>query len=216
MSRYYSSSSSPIKRLLGQDRPLHALFGGGKVADIILWRDKRVSASILAGISIIWTLFEVLEYNFLSLLCHISITAMLLVFIWSNGAALLGQPPPKIPELILSEKAFTRVALTFRAKLTQFLSLLHYVACGKDLKWFLLTVLSLWILSVIGSWCSTISLLFFVLVCGLTIPALYERYEEEVDYLASRGSQDLKEFFKRVDSRVLERIPRGPGKRKSN
>ncbi|XP_074557646.1 reticulon-like protein B9 [Curcuma longa] len=212
----YSSSSSPIKRLLRQDRPLHALFGGGKVADIILWRDKRASASILVGVSIIWTLFEVLEYNFLSFLCHISITAMLLVFIWSNGAALLGQPPPKIPELILSEKAFTRAALTFRAKLTQFLFLLHYVACGNDLKWFLLTVLSLWILSVVGSWCSTISLLFFVLVCGLTIPALYERYEEEVDRLASRGSHDLKEFFRRVDSRVLERIPRGPAKRKSN
>lgn len=57
---------------------------------------------------------------------------------------------------------------------------------------------------------------FLVLVCGLTIPALYERYEEEVDRLASRGSHDLKEFFRRVDSRVLERIPRGPAKRKSN
>lgn len=61
----------------------------GAVADIALWRNKRLSASILIGITTVWILFEVAEYHFLTLLCHASIAAMLFVFIWSNGAAML-------------------------------------------------------------------------------------------------------------------------------
>ncbi|RRT82031.1 hypothetical protein B296_00013574, partial [Ensete ventricosum] len=59
------------------------------VADILLWRNKYLSAGVLAGATVIWFLFEVAEYHFLTLLCHISITTMLVVFIWSNVAALM-------------------------------------------------------------------------------------------------------------------------------
>lgn len=62
---------------------------GVVVADILLWRNKYLSAGVLAGATVIWFLFEVAEYHFLTLLCHISITTMLVVFIWSNVAALM-------------------------------------------------------------------------------------------------------------------------------
>ncbi|WOL03820.1 reticulon-like protein B9 [Canna indica] len=201
--------SSSSQKLFGRQRPLHELFGQGKVANIILWRDKRLSSSILISVSLVWLLFEVMEYNFVSLLCHISILVMLLVFIWSNGAELLKQPSPKIPELMLSEETFTRAALLVHEKIGQFLSILHQIACGKDLKLFLSTVVSLWIISVVGSWFSTINLLFFVLSCGLTLPALYERYEDEVDYLVMKGSVDAKEWYNKFDSQFLGKIPRG-------
>lgn len=57
------------------------------VADILLWRSKYLPAGILAGATTIWFLFEVVEYPFLTLMCHISIIAMLVVFVWSNVAA---------------------------------------------------------------------------------------------------------------------------------
>jgi Reticulon len=59
------------------------------VADIALWRNKRLSALILFGVTIAWILFEVAEYHFLTLLCHVAIAAMLFIFLWSNGATLL-------------------------------------------------------------------------------------------------------------------------------
>jgi hypothetical protein len=43
---------------------------------------------------------------------------------------------------------------------------------------------------------------------------MYERYEHEVDYLASKGNQDVKRLFNKLDSTVLNRIPRGPVKEK--
>jgi len=58
------------------------------VADILLWRNKHLSAGILAGVTLIWFLFEVVEYHFFTLLCHLFILTMVLVFIWSNAAPL--------------------------------------------------------------------------------------------------------------------------------
>ena len=59
------------------------------VADVLLWRNKNVSAALLLGMTVIWFLFEVVEYNLVPLLCHISITMMLVLFIWSTAADIL-------------------------------------------------------------------------------------------------------------------------------
>ncbi|EHA8592107.1 putative Reticulon-like protein B14 [Cocos nucifera] len=75
-------------------------------------------------------------------------------------------------------------------------------------------MVSLWILSVAGSCCSSISLFYFCFVCIQTLPALYERYENEVNNLITTGSRDLKKLYMKLDSKVLGKIPRGPVKEK--
>lgn len=59
----------------------------GSAADIILWRDKTVSASIVAAATAAWFLFEVAEYHFFSLLCYAAMIGMLVFFIWTNAAS---------------------------------------------------------------------------------------------------------------------------------
>lgn len=56
------------------------------VADVLLWKDKVVSAAILVGIGALWYLFEVIGYNFLTLLCHTIIFAMVIIFVWDKVA----------------------------------------------------------------------------------------------------------------------------------
>lgn len=51
-------------------------------------------------------------------------------------------------------------------------------------------------------------------LCLMTLPALYERYQHEVDYLAVKGSRDLKKLYRNFDHRFLNKIPRGPVKEK--
>ncbi|XP_078175269.1 reticulon family protein [Carex rostrata] len=201
-------------KLFGRQKPLYDLLGRGKVADIALWRNKRLSASILIGITTVWILFEVAEYHFLTLLCHAAIAAMLFVFIWSNGAAMLDLPPPRIPENILSEKVYTQAVTVVHRQLRWFTFKLHEISCGKDLALFLRTIGLLWVLAVLGSNTSSLTLLYFVAVVFLTLPALYDQYEDEVDHLAIKGKQDLKKLFTNVDTRFLNKIPRGPVKEK--
>lgn len=68
---------------------LDFIVGGYAVADILLWKNRNLSAGILAGATLIWFLFDVVEYNIIPLLCQIAILAMLVIFIWSNAAPLL-------------------------------------------------------------------------------------------------------------------------------
>nr|CAB3477996.1 unnamed protein product [Digitaria exilis] len=191
-----------------------ALQISGKLADILLWKDRNLSAGVLIAATLIWYLFEVVEYNIIPLLCQIAILAMLVIFIWSNAAPLLDIPPPRIPEVIISEHAFRQIAQTIHYKLAYTVDALYDIACGKDLKKFLLVIVSLLISSEVGSSYSFTSLLYLGFLCAHTLPALYERYETEVDHLAARGSEDIKRFYRRLDSNLLNKIPRGPVKTK--
>ncbi|CAN6451851.1 unnamed protein product [Victoria cruziana] len=125
-------------------RSLHELFGGGKVADVLLWKDKKISAGVLAAGTAIWSIFEVMEYNFLTLLCHLAMLILGILFLWSVLAALFDRDPPKIPEVILSEQAFREVALAFHKKLTRFVSKLHDIGSGKNLRLFFAVSKCIW------------------------------------------------------------------------
>lgn len=53
---------------------------------------------------------------------------------------------------------------------------------------------------------------FEVFLCAQTLPVFYERYEKEVDYFANRSNRDMKKLYRKFDSTVLNKIPRGPVK----
>lgn len=71
-------------------------------------------------------------------------------------------------------------------------------------------IASLLALSVIGDSCSLTSLLYLGFLCAHTLPALYQRYETEVDHLLARGGEYIKKFYEKIDSNVVSKIPRGP------
>jgi len=60
-------------------------------ADVFLWRDKKLSASVLGVATAIWVLFELVEYHFLSLVCHILIFALAALFLLSNAHAFMNK-----------------------------------------------------------------------------------------------------------------------------
>ncbi|KAJ4796793.1 Reticulon-like protein [Rhynchospora pubera] len=208
------SAATISKKPFSHKSSVHAALGGRKVADVLLWRDRNLSGGILAGATLIWFLFDVVEYNLIELLSHISLFAMLFLFIWSWSAQLVDRNPPQIPETIVSEKTFKEVAWAFHSRLAHFVSTLQDIASGKDLRMFLTVIASLWIISVIGSSCNFTTLLYFGFLCVHTLPALYERYQAEVDHLLERGREDLRKFYDKFDSKILNKIPRGPIKNK--
>ncbi|KAK7274249.1 hypothetical protein RIF29_15331 [Crotalaria pallida] len=195
--------------LFGRQR-LHAVLGSGKIAEILLWRDKKLSATILAGFTIIWFLFEVVEYNFVTLLCHILIAIMLILFVWYNAAGLFTWNCPSVYDLEIPESTFRFFCKKFNWSLRKF----YDISTGKDMTLFFVTITGLWILSAIGTYFDTLNLLYIWFLFFITLPVMYERYEYEVDYLASKGNQDMRRLFKKLDSNVLNKIPRGPVKEK--
>ncbi|CAN4111523.1 unnamed protein product [Withania somnifera] len=198
-----SSVKDKVWRLFGREKPVHKVLGGGKPADVFLWRNKKMSATVLGGATAIWVLFELLEYHLLTLICHILIITLAVLFLWSNATTFINKKPPHIPEVHLPEGPILQVASALRIEINRALALLREIASGRELKKFL-------------AWPHfddpPSNLPAFVLLH--TVPVLYEKYEDKVDPLAEKAMHEIKKQYAVFDAKVLSKIPRGPLKDK--
>jgi hypothetical protein len=60
-----------------------------KAADVLLWKDKKISAAVIGGATVLWVLFEVVEYHLLTLVSHVLIVALAVFFLWSNATVFI-------------------------------------------------------------------------------------------------------------------------------
>ncbi|KAB5524398.1 hypothetical protein DKX38_022147 [Salix brachista] len=238
----YSSDSDnetmPQTKLFGRQRSIRSVLGGGQVADVLLWENKKVSAALSVGMTVLWLLFEVAEYNFVTLFCHISIAAMLIIFIWFTTADFFNwyiyiimillifisriifavvnpnQNPPRIPGSILDKSTFNEFAFTFHERSNQALSKFIDIARGKEPALFFMAIFFLLMLSVIGNYFTFLNFLYICFVCLQTLPFLHNKFEDEVEMYAGKLIRQVKKMFRRFDSSVLNKIPRGPVKEK--
>ncbi|MFS8013992.1 putative aldose 1-/Glucose-6-phosphate 1-epimerase, galactose mutarotase-like domain superfamily [Helianthus anomalus] len=64
------SVRTEFNKLFGRQKPVHHILGGGKSADVLMWRNKKILASVLFGATAVWVLFEWLDYNFIPLFAN--------------------------------------------------------------------------------------------------------------------------------------------------
>ncbi|XP_051121554.1 reticulon-like protein B1 [Andrographis paniculata] len=203
-----------IYRLFGRERPVHKVLGGGKTADVFLWRDKKVSATVLGVATSIWMLFELLDYHLLTLICHILMLAQVSIFLWSNSSSFINKPRPKIPEVSIPEDIVLGIAYTFRIEFNGAFAILRDIASGRDLRKFLSVIACLWILSVLGNCFSFLTLCYLWVLLLHTVPVIYETYEDQVDAFAEKAEIELRKQYAMFNSQVLSKIPKGPLKDK--
>jgi hypothetical protein len=60
-----------------------------KAADVLLWKDKKISAAVIGGATVLWVLFKVVEYHLLTLVSHVLIVALAVLFLWSNATVFI-------------------------------------------------------------------------------------------------------------------------------
>ncbi|KAL2622672.1 hypothetical protein R1flu_002877 [Riccia fluitans] len=212
----HSAGKTSKSRLFNRERTVHELFGGGKAADVLLWKNKPLSAGVLAGTTLVWILFEWSGYTLLSLLSNVLLFLIVVFFLWSNAAGLLNRSPPPIPELKLSEDTVVHTAKTLRVEINKVLAIAHDVALGKDFKLFLKVVAGLWVLSTIGAWFNFLTLVYIGVIASHTVPVLYEKYEDEVDKYGKVALDQAHVQYKKIDALLLSKIPRAAPKDKKS
>ncbi|KAJ7962475.1 Reticulon-like protein [Quillaja saponaria] len=179
-----------------------------------MWRNKKISASVLGGATAAWVLFELLEYHLLTLVCHISILALSILFLWSNAHTFIHKTPPRIPEVHLPEDPFLQVASALRTEINRGFAILRDIASGRDLKKFLIVIGGLWVLSIAGSWCNFLTLFYISFVLLHTVPLLYVTYGDKVDPYAEKATVEIQKQYAVFEAKVLSKIPKGPLKGK--
>ncbi|WOL01512.1 reticulon-like protein B2 [Canna indica] len=203
-----------VFRLFGREKPVHRILGGGKPADVFLWKDKKASAVVLGGATAIWVLFELMEYHLLTLVCHCLILSLAILFLWSNGTNLMKKSPPHIPQVQIPEDLAEKIALSLRYEVNRSFAALREIATGNDLKKFLSVIAGLWVISVIGKCCNFLTLFYIVFVTLHTVPFLYAKYEDQVDSFMEKATIEFKKQYAVFDAKCLSKIPRGPLKDK--
>ncbi|KAF6171661.1 hypothetical protein GIB67_042176, partial [Kingdonia uniflora] len=121
-------------------------------ADVLLWRNKKISASILTDSATIWILFEWVNYHFLSLIFFSLIIGMVAEFLWSNAPGLMNmwlnilllcvivlinRSPSLVPHIVLPDELFVNIAITIGTAVNCFLVFLQNITFGGNLKQFL-------------------------------------------------------------------------------
>ncbi|KFK33000.1 hypothetical protein AALP_AA6G316900 [Arabis alpina] len=208
-----SSFKSKIYRLFGREKPVHKVLGGGKPADIFLWRNKKVSGGVFGAVTACWIVFELIEYHFLTFLCHFAILALAALFLWSNACTFIHKASPHIPEVHIPEDPVLQLASGLRIETNRALTVLRNIASGKDIKKFILVIAGLWILSIIGSCCNFLTLFYTATVLLFTIPVIYEKYEDKIDAYGEKAMKEIKKQYAVLDekvlSKIMSKIPRG-------
>ncbi|KAF2315533.1 hypothetical protein GH714_040028 [Hevea brasiliensis] len=185
-------------------------------ADVLLWRNKKTSAGILGGATTVWFLFELLEYHLITLLCHLSILSLAILFLWSNASTFINKSPPDIIEILLPEKCVLEVASALRIEINRALAVLHDIAAGRDVKKFLTGSCNCWPLDSFDYW-KLVQLLDLVLhsLCSAALCAVsYEKYENQVDSFSEKAWIEIKKQYAVFEAKVLSKIPKGPLKEK--
>ncbi|KAK1567455.1 hypothetical protein Q3G72_012456 [Acer saccharum] len=203
-----SSVTYQFSRLFGRQKPVHRILGGGKSADVLLWRNKKISASVLSIATAIWVLFEWLNYHFLTLVCIVLVLGLLAQFFWLNVSGLLNRSP-EVPRIVLPPELFANIGVAVGDQVNQALRFLQDAACGGNLKQFLVVVASLWVAAVIGSWCNFLTVLYIGFVCAHTLPVLYEKNEDKVDGFLSNTLDQFQHHYRKIDTGFLSKIPKG-------
>ncbi|KAG6388265.1 hypothetical protein SASPL_153467 [Salvia splendens] len=202
------SLKDKVYRLFGREKPLHRVLGGGKPADVFLWRDKKVSAGVLGGATAAYVLFDVLEYHLLTLVCHVLMLGLIGLFLWSSANTFIKKSAPHIPQVIIPEEPVMRCASALRIEINRGFAVLRDIASGKDLKKFLSVIAGLWVLSLVGGCCDFLTLLYTISVALFTVPIFYEKYEDKVDFYGEKALVELKKQYAVFDAKVLSKIPR--------
>ncbi|KAH9566120.1 hypothetical protein CY35_04G113400 [Sphagnum magellanicum] len=201
-------------RLFGRKQPVHQVLGGGTTADVLLWRKKHLSIGLLVGATLAWILLEKTGYTVLSIVSNVTLFLVVILFVWSNVAALLNRAPPPLPELSLSEDFVLSTASSVRLELNKALAIAHDVALGKDFKLFLKVIAVLWIVSTVASWFNLLTLIYICIVLALIVPFIYDKYEDVIDHHANRISEQAQAHYKKLDENVFSKIPKAPVKEK--
>ncbi|KAF8714057.1 hypothetical protein HU200_028052 [Digitaria exilis] len=182
----------------GRKKSVHHVLGGGKSADVLLWRNKKISSSVLGVATLVWIFFEWLDYHLLTIASFVLVLGMAAQFAYS----LFASSPPRVE---LPEEVFANAGRAVGAQVNKALGMLQDISCGRDLKRFLMVIAGFFAASIIGSWCNFLTVIYIGFVCAHTLPVLYEKYQDQVDEFLYNMLGLVQNQYQKLDKGVLSK-----------
>ncbi|KAI8542221.1 hypothetical protein RHMOL_Rhmol08G0121300 [Rhododendron molle] len=176
------------------------------VRDVVLWRRKKLSISVLLVATAIWVLLDVYEFNFLTLISWAGMVVATSAFLWGNILRLLNKEPLDLSRLEISEQRAVEMARKFKSGIEEGIRWMLRVAVEGDCFTFAGAIAALWVVSKLGSYFDLLTLLYTGIVLGMTVPPIHVKYEDKIKGLGERIRMQFKKYYDMVDEKALSKI----------
>ncbi|CAH9072435.1 unnamed protein product [Cuscuta europaea] len=182
----YPHLRAEIKTSRGGPSKASMLLGNGRVADTLLWRDKKQTLTTALALATIYFNFIAVRYTMITAISKLLLMASIFLFIHGKlPHKIFGYNIEKIHEskFTVSEETSFQVAGSVASFWNSAADSLKSICRGSDWVLFLKVISSLTILSILGTF--SLHSLFIIVIPVLFVAFLvYEKKEEEIDHFA--------------------------------
>ncbi|CAH8262295.1 unnamed protein product [Arabidopsis lyrata] len=188
------------------EESVHQSIRFGSVADLIMWKNRRVGFLLLGSTTLLWFLFEKCGYSFFPFVVNTQLLLVVILFLWAKSAILFNRPMPQLPNLEISEASVFMVADTLRVWINTALAVAREIYVGRNAKQLFRVSVVLWTVSFVGNFLNFLTILYLGVVLSLLIPILYERYQDHIDEKLSLTHRVVQTQYRKIDERLLQKI----------
>ncbi|KAI3945986.1 hypothetical protein MKX01_024742 [Papaver californicum] len=179
--------------------------------DILLWKKKKQSLSILTASTLTWVVLQVYQYNFITIASWVFMAILAMMFLFGNCLRLLGKEPPKIDDFVISEELVMGSAKRLKGNVEQGIRWMFSVSSEKEWFVFAQVISALLVLSQVGRYFDFVTLLYMGVVIGMTVPLIYVKYEDQLKKFVGKIEEQWRRCYAKVDEKVLRKLKHKAG-----
>lgn len=176
------------------------------VRDVFLWRRKKLSLLVLLVSTATWVLLDVYQFNLITVASWAAMFAVTSLFLYGNIARFLRKEEPDLSGLEISEQTAIEAARSVRQSIEEGVRWMCHVSAERELFLFARVVAALWLLSYVGSFWDSLSLLYIDIVVGMTVPVIYVKNEDKIKRYEEWMRMQARRLCDMVDEKVVKRM----------
>ncbi|KAF9678448.1 hypothetical protein SADUNF_Sadunf07G0035900 [Salix dunnii] len=176
------------------------------VRDVFLWRRKKLSLLVLVVSTATWVLIDVYQFNFITVSSWAAMFVVTSLFLYGNILRLFRKKEQDLSCLEISEQTAIETARSVRQSIEQGVRWVCHVSSERELFVFARVAAALWLLSYVGSFCDSLSLLYIDIMVGMTVPVIYVKNEDKIKRFAEWARMQARRLHDMVDEKVVKRL----------
>lgn len=176
------------------------------VRDVFLWRRKKLSLLVLLVSTATWVLLDVYQFNLITVASWAAMFAVTSLFLYGKIARFLRKEEPDLSGLEISEQTAIEAARSVRQSIEEGVRWMCHVSAERELFLFAHVVAALCLLSYVGSFWDSLSLLYIDIVVGMTVPVIYVKNEDKIKRYEEWMRMQARRLCDMVDEKVVKRM----------
>ncbi|MED6167399.1 hypothetical protein PIB30_002369 [Stylosanthes scabra] len=183
------------------------LIDNNVVKDVVLWRRKKLNATILILETATWVFMQLYQFKFITLISWLAIFLLASIFLYANLTTLVGKEAPHLMSRFeVTEETAMEMARTVRAWIEEAIRLLLWVGAEKEWHVFAGVEVGLLLLSYVATFMDLLTFLYIGTIASMTVPVAYVKNEDKIQRLMKWLRERCNKSYQVLDDKAIQKI----------